>query len=186
RADGLSGNSAASFLLGTLSGGSSDLNALPTYLYKYYAPWIQDDWRVSKRLTLNLGLRWDFNIPANERFNRMNRGFDLEAVNPVDKMIDRVKFPGFPTVKGALLFAGVNGQPRTPAETYKKAIQPRFGAAYQLTSKLVMRGGWGRYYSNPSNSYLQNSGFNNSTTATTSPDSGRSPFLNLISNPFPA
>jgi hypothetical protein len=95
RGDGLSGNTAASFLLGTLSSGSSDLNLLPTYLYRYYAPWIQDDWRISSRLTLNLGLRWDFNVPANERYNRMNRGFDLTLTNPVDKLIDRTKFPGF-------------------------------------------------------------------------------------------
>ena len=185
RGDGLSGNSAASFLLGTLSSGSSDLNLLPTYLYRYYAPWVQDDWRVSRKLTLNLGLRWDFNIPANERYNRMNRGFDLNVVNPVDKLIDRTKFPNFPTVRGGLLFAGVNGQPRNAANTYMRAVQPRFGFAYQLTPKLVARGGWGRYYSNPSNSYLQSVGFNNSTSAVTSPDGGRTPFLNLLSNPFP-
>jgi hypothetical protein len=143
RADGLSGNTAASFLLGTISAGSSDLNALPTYLYRYYAPWIQDDWKVSRRLTVNLGLRWDLNIPANERFNRLNRGFDLNAVNPVDKLIDRTKFPGFPTVKGAVLFAGVDGQSRTPADTYMKAIQPRFGAAYQLTLEAGVAGRMG-------------------------------------------
>src|SRR6185436_10755896 len=186
RADGLSGNSVASFMLGTLSGGSSDLNLLPTYMYRYYAPWVQDDWRISKRLTVNLGLRWDFNVPANERYNRMNRGFDLNLTNPVDQMIDRTRFPGFPTVKGALLFAGVNGQSRIPADTYMKAIQPRFGAAYQLTSKLVMRGGWGRYYSNPSNSYLQNNGFNASSSVTTSLDAGLTPIENLINNPFPS
>ncbi len=185
RADGLSGNTAASFLLGTLSGGSSDFNSLPTYMYRYFAPWVQDDWRVTRRLTVNLGFRWDFNIPANERFNRLNRGFDLDLVNPVDKQIDRTKFPGFPTVKGGLLFAGVNGVPRNAADTYKKALQPRFGFAYQLNSKLVMRGGWGRYYSNPSNSYLQNTGFNASTSAVTSPDGGRTPTENLLNNPFP-
>jgi hypothetical protein len=185
RGDGLSGNSAASFLLGTLSSGSSDLNLLPTYLYRYYAPWVQDDWRFSRRLTLNLGLRWDFNVPANERYNRLNRGFDLNLTNPVDQMIDRARFPGFPTVHGGLLFAGVNGQPRNAANTYMKAVQPRFGFAYQLNSKLVMRGGWGRYYSNPSNSYLQSVGFNNSTSVVTSLDGGRTPILNLLSNPFP-
>jgi hypothetical protein len=185
RADGLSGNSVASFLLGTLSAGSSDLNLLPTYLYRYYAPWVQDDWRISRKLTVNLGLRWDFNVPANERYNRMNRGFDLNLVNPVDKMIDRAKFPNFPTVRGGLLFAGVNGQPRNAADTYMRAIQPRFGLAYQIGSKLVFRGGWGRYYSNPTNAYLQSIGFNNSTSAVTSFDGGRTPIGDLLSNPFP-
>jgi hypothetical protein len=46
-------------------------------LYRYYAL-DQDDWRVSKRLTVNLGLAGTFNVPANERFNRLNRGFDLD------------------------------------------------------------------------------------------------------------
>ena len=72
-----------------------------------------------------------------------------------------------------------------PADTYKKAIQPRFGFAYQLTSKLVVRGGWGRYYSNPSNAYLQNTGFNNSTSVTTSHDGGRTPILESAEQPLP-
>jgi len=186
RADSLSGNSIASFLLGTPSGGSSDFNAIPTYLYRYFAPWVQDDWRVSRRLSLNLGLRWDFNVPANERFNRLNRGFDLNVVNPVDKMIDRTAFPSLPTLKGALLFAGVNGQPRQAANTYMRAIQPRIGFAYQITSKLVMRGGWGRYYMNPSNSYLQNTGFSYQTPMVNSLDGGRTGIPNLIANPFPS
>ena len=77
----------------TLTSGSSDFNLLPTYLYRYYAPWVQDDWRVSRRLTVNLGFRWDFNIPANERYNRMNRGFDLNLTNNVDQMIDQAILP---------------------------------------------------------------------------------------------
>lgn len=183
--DALSGNSIATMLLGTPSGGYSDFNSIPTYLYKYFAPYVQDDWRVSRKLTLNLGLRWDLNIPANERFNRLNRGFDSNVVNPVDKMIDRTAFPNFPTLKGSLLFAGVNGQPPQAADTYRKAIQPRVGFAYQITSKLVVRGGWGRYYMNPSNSYLQNYGFSYSTPMVTTLDGGRTGIPNLIANPFP-
>jgi hypothetical protein len=185
RSDALSGNSIASFLLGTPSGGYSDFNAIPTYMYKYAAPWFQDDWRVNRRLTLNVGLRWDFNIPPNERYNRMNRGFDPNVVNPVDKLIDRTKFPDLPTLKGSLLFAGVNGQSRTAANTYKRALQPRIGAAWQASEKLVIRGGWGRYYLNPTNSYLQSLGFSYSTPMVNSLDGGRTPISNLIANPFP-
>ena len=183
--DDLSGNSIASFLLGTPSGGGADNMALTTFLYKYYAPWVQDDWRVSKRLTINFGLRWDFNVPANERYNRLNRGFDASVVNPADQMIDRTQFPDLTTLRGSLLFAGVNGQPRTAADTYMRALQPRFGFAYQLSSKLVMRGGWGRYFVNPSNDYLQSNGFSNTTPLVTSLDDGRTPIPNLINNPFP-
>jgi hypothetical protein len=185
RADALSGNSIASFLLGTPSGGNSDNNLFPIFLYKYYAPYIQDDWKVSRRLTLNLGLRWDFNVAPNERYNRMNRSFDAEAVNSIDRLIDRTRFPGFPTVRGTLLFAGVGGVPETATDLYKKAIQPRVGAAFQVTDKLVARGGWGRYYLNPNNDYLQTNGFSQATSLVSSPDGGRTPYPNLLDNPFP-
>lgn len=186
QSDPLSGNSIASFLLGTPSGGSSGYTLLGIYKYAYYAPWVQDDWRISKRLTLNLGLRWDFNTPPTERFNRMDRGFDPNVVSPVNQLINKQQFPSFPSVTGGLLFAGVNGQPRGAANTYMHAIQPRFGFAYRITDKLVVRGGWGRYYINPSNNYIQSTGFSTSTPLVTSLDGGRTPISNLINNPFPS
>jgi hypothetical protein len=159
---------------------------LGVYQEHYYAPWVQDDWRINNRLTLNLGFRWDFNLPPYERFNRMDRGFDPNAANPVDALINRQQFPGYPTVKGGLLFAGVNGQPRHAADIYKRAIQPRVGFAYRIGQKLVVRGGWGRYYLNPNNNYIQSSGFNTSTPLISSNDGGRTPIPNLTSNPFPS
>src|SRR5262249_26022861 len=142
------------------------------YMYRYFAPWVQDDWRVSKRLTVNLGFRWDFNMPATERYNRLNRGFDFTSVSPVNALIA----PGsLPTVTGGLLFAGVNGQPRSAADTYKAAVQPRIGFAYQISNKLVARGGFGLYYGNPSNNYLQTIGFDTSTTMTASLDNNQTP-----------
>jgi hypothetical protein len=185
QSDPLSGNSIASFLLGTPSSGSSSYNLLGVYKYAYYAPWVQDDWRITSRLTLNLGLRWDFNLPPTERYNRMNRGFDPSAASPVDQLVDRQQFPGYPAVKGGLRFAGVNGQPRAAADTYMRAVQPRFGFAYRLKEKLVLRGGWGRYYLNPSNNYIQSIGFSTTTPLVTSLDGGRTPIPNLINNPFP-
>jgi hypothetical protein len=177
QADALSGNSIASFLLGTPSSGSSGYTLLGIYKYAYYAPWIQDDWRVSKRLTLNLGFRWDFNTPPTERFNRMDRGFDSSVVSPVNPLVN---------VTGGLRFAGVKGQPRRAADTYMHAVQPRVGFAYRISEKLVARGGWGRYYINPSNNYIQSTGFSTSTPLVASLDGGRTPISNLINNPFPS
>ena len=185
QSDPLSGNSIASFLLGTPSSGSSGYTLLGIYKYAYYAPWIQDDWRVSKRLSLNLGFRWDFNTPPTERFNRMNRGFDANVASPVNQLINQQQFPGY-AVKGGLQFAGVNGQSRAAANLYKRALQPRFGAAYKINEKLVVRGGWGRYYLNPSNSYIQSTGFSTSTPLVSSLDGGRTPIPNLLNNPFPS
>jgi hypothetical protein len=185
RSDALSGNSIASWLLGTPSSGSSPNNLYPTFHYMYYSPWVQDDWKLTRKLTVNLGLRWDLNIPANERYNRMNRSFDASVVNPTDAMVNHAQFPDLPTLRGALLFAGVNGAPRNAADTYRKAIQPRFGFAYQLASRLTLRGGWGRYYLNPSNDYLQTNGFSVSTSLINTLDDGRTYLPNLINNPFP-
>jgi hypothetical protein len=184
QSDALSGSSIASFLLGFPSSGRADFNAFPIYMYRYQAPYIQDDWKVTRRLTLNLGFRWDLNYPANERFDRLNRYFDASAVNPADKLVNRTAFPALPQLRGGLLFAGVGGQPRTAADLYKRAFQPRFGLAYQIRPRIVFRGGWGRFYVNPSNSFLQRNGFSISTPYVASGDESRTP-LGSLSNPFP-
>lgn len=185
RADPLSGNSIASFLLGAPNSGQADFQAQPLALYKYAAPYIQDDWKITRKLSLNLGLRWDFNLPPVERFNRVNRGFDAAVTNPVDGMVNRTAFPDLGKLRGGLLFAGSGGSPRRPADVYMKAIQPRLGAAYQLTSSMVVRGGWGRYYMNPSNNYILSHGFTYINNAITTLDNGRTPRPGLMSNPFP-
>ncbi len=185
QADSVSGNSIASWLLGTPSSGSSGYSLLGVYQEHYFAPWAQDDWRVTSRLSLNLGFRWDFNLPPVERFNRMDRGFDTTEVNPVSQLVNQQQFPGY-SVNGGLLFAGVGGQPRGAANTYMKAVQPRVGAAFKVNNRLVLRGGWGRYYLNPSNTYIQSSGFNTSTPLVASNNGGETPIPNLINNPFPS
>jgi hypothetical protein len=184
--DPLSGDSIASFLLGIPSGGAIDNNVFPITLGKYYAPWFQDDWKVNSRLTLNFGLRWDFNIAPNERFDRLNRGFDAEATNPANSLINRSRFPTLPELKGGLKFAGVDGNSRITSDTDRNNIQPRLGFAYLVKKNLVMRGGWGVYYINPNNDYRQFSGFSQVTDFISSLDGGRTPVTgNSINNPFP-
>jgi len=179
-----SGDSIATFLLGYV-GGNVDYNLFPTTLGKYYAPWFQNDWKVNRRLTLNLGARWDINIAPNERYNRLNRGFDPDIINPADALVDRAQFPNLPRLKGGLNFAGVGGLPEIAADIDKNNIQPRIGFAYLLREKLVMRGGWGLYYVNPSNDYLQFNGFQITTSVVNSLDGGRTPIEGIINNPFP-
>jgi hypothetical protein len=185
RADEFSGNSIASWLLGTPSTGSVNYAVFPIFLFPYYAPWVQHDWRVSRKLSVNVGVRWDFNIPPAERFNRINRGFDPKAVSPVNQMIDRAAFPDYPQITGSMLFAGLNGLPRQAADIFGVALQPRFGAAYSIDSKTVIRGGWGRFYLNPNNDYLQTNGFSQSTPYVFSGDEGRTASTQKIDNPFP-
>jgi outer membrane receptor protein involved in Fe transport len=165
----LSGNSYASFLLGLPAPGNNivpgtgnntlaDVFAFPATLGRYFAPYIQDDWKVTRKLTLNLGIRWDFNVAPNERYDNMNVGFDPTVTNPAGKLVDRTQFSGLSTLKGGLLFAG-NGLPRLVANIDKTAIQPRFGVAYQINENLVFRGGFGKFYVNPNNDYIKNNGF---------------------------
>lgn len=184
QADAQSGDSIASFLLG-YTGGVVDYNLFSTTLGKYYAPWVQNDWKVNRRLTLNLGLRWDINVAPDERYDRLNRGFDPNAVSPIDRLIDRTRFPGFPQIKGGLLFAGVDDTPRIASDIDWNNIQPRIGVAYLLNDKLVMRGGWGMYFVNPNNDYLQFNGFQITTDIISTLDNGRTPLPNTVSNPFP-
>ncbi len=182
--DANSGDSIASFLLGYV-GGQVDYNLFPTTLGKYYAPWFQNDWKVNRRLTLNLGLRWDVNVAPNERYNRLNRSLEPNVTNPANALIDRTQFPNLPQLKGGLLFAGVNDIERIAGDIDWNNIQPRIGFAYLLREKLVMRGGWGLYFVNPTNAYLQHNGFQVTSNVINSLDGGRTPIEGVLSNPFP-
>src|SRR5439155_12842739 len=74
--DATSGNAVASFLLGYPSGGGVDINTTSQRRYLYDAAFVQDDWKATARLTINLGLRWDYQAPPTERTDQMTIGFD--------------------------------------------------------------------------------------------------------------
>ena len=112
-------------------------NVSPAFSQKYLALYTQNDWRASSKLTLNLGLRWDLQPGPTERYNRMS-SVDLTAQNAWGS-------------RGASAFPGVGGYSRNLWDTGYKDIGPRFGAAYQLDSATVIRGGMGITYL-PSNS----------------------------------
>ena len=172
----LEGNGFASFLLGAPSGGNVDVNPKPHYEWFYMAPWIQDDWRVSGKLTLNLGFRWDFNGAVREADNLLNNVFDPTIVNPVSARVGQ-------PVMGGLTFAGVNGAPETPWKFDKDNFQFRVGGAYSINPKTVLRAGWGKYFLNPTAQGFNN-GFSNTTSLIASNDGNRTPTY-ALANPFP-
>jgi len=104
-----------------------------------YAAFVQDDYRVTPKLTLNLGIRYELNTPRTERFNRMN-SLDPNALSPL-------QVAGLPPLHGIEVFASPNS--RYNYDTDYKDIQPRFGFAYQLPRQFVLRGGYGIYFSTP-------------------------------------
>ncbi|MFZ4795015.1 MAG: TonB-dependent receptor domain-containing protein [Blastocatellia bacterium] len=133
-----SGNPIASFLLGYPASGNIESRAFPARQHIAYAGFIQDDWRVSRKLKLNLGLRYELITGMTDRFDAINVGFDPNAALPVD-------VPGF-TGKGNILYAGANGASRSAFQLDKNNLMPRFGAAYQLDDKTVIRGGIGQFF----------------------------------------
>ena len=100
---------------------------------------MQEDWKVTPRLTLNLGLRYEFETPWTERYNRGIHGFDSSAKLPVS-------VPGM-DVHGGLEFAGVNGIPRGMGKIDPNNLAPRVGLAYSINRRTVMRAGYGLFYS---------------------------------------
>jgi hypothetical protein len=174
----LEGNAFASFLLGAPSGGGVDVNPKAHYQWFFAAPWIQDDWRVTNKLTMNLGFRWDINGSVTEENNQLNYAFDPTIVNPVS-----ARMPGGQQVLGGIRFAGVNGAPNRPWKLDKDNWQARIGMAYSLNEKTVLRAGYGKYFLNPT-SQGNNAGFAQTTNLISSNDGGRTPTYRL-SNPWP-
>jgi hypothetical protein len=177
RADSVSGNEFASFLLGAPSSGSVDRNIDPAYRNKYYSVFVQDDWKLTKNLTVNLGLRWDYETPRTERYNRMVRGFAFDQPSPIANQVSGLN------LKGGLLYAGSSGDSRLAFDPDKKHVEPRVGVAWRFAPKWVMRGGYGLAYLGQS-AQGPNTGFSQPTSLISTTDGGITPSVNL-SNPFP-
>ena len=172
----------ASFLLGT--GAPNDVliqnwkNVAANSFY--WAGYAQDDWRLNSKLTLNLGLRYDIDVPRTERYNRMNY-FDPDARSP---LADRVS--AFPNLKGGVVFVGVDGRNRYQYNWDTNNIAPRLGLSYQVNQKTVVRAGYSHIFG-PSNQGAQGTvgpfGFRTENLWVTSID-GITP-LNTLRNPYP-
>ncbi|HEU0122729.1 MAG TPA: carboxypeptidase regulatory-like domain-containing protein [Bryobacteraceae bacterium] len=172
----------ASFLLGTGTDGNFYQNWKNVAAQSFYhAFYVQDDWRVTRKLTLNLGLRYDFDMPRTERYNRMS-WFDPDLTSPL-----AAKVPAFPNLKGGLRFVGVDGNSRSQYTGDYNNLAPRLGFAYQLNEKTVVRGGFAQLFG-PSTLAAQGTvgpyGFRVETPWVASLDNVTP--LNLLSNPFPA
>ena len=168
--DSVSGNAQASFLLGYPNSGNSLNNPTQAFRNTYYGLYIQDDWRVHDKLTINFGLRYDIETPQTERYNRLNTGFDPSAP---------LTFAGM-NLKGKVTFPDGTS---TPYATTWKNFGPRLGAAYRVNSKAVMRGGFGIIYA-PTFDIGSTAGFGVTTPYVASNDGGLTP-ANTLSNPFP-
>ncbi len=107
-------------------------NVWSAYGQKYFAVYSQNDWRATRKLTINLGLRWDLQPGPTERYNRIS-SYDFTKQNVFGTL-------------GAIAFPGTNGYSRNLWDTEYHDFGPRVGAAYQLGHNMVLRSGFGITY----------------------------------------
>lgn len=185
-----SGDGFATFLLGTPTSGNDTINANEQISSKYIAPWVQDDWRVASHLTINLGLRYDVLTGPVDRNNRLVVGFDPTVPNAVQQEMPGNAasiLPAASNLTGGLVYAGIDGGTREAVATVYNNIQPRFGFAWQPMNRLVVRGGYGLFYTNfQTNGMMNQRGFSSNTPLVDTLDTGIHPIDSLLNNPFPS
>jgi hypothetical protein len=183
---GTQGAALASMLLGIPSGVNLSHNPSPASASSYWGGYVQDDWKVARNLTVNLGLRYEFDVPRTERFNRLSY-FDMNATSPLAGVVPANPFFDASQLKGAVVF--VNDSNRRQVATDYDNVSPRIGLAWKLAGKTVVRSGYGIFYMP---SHVQAAGhsgsagmmgFNTQSDMIVSLD-GRTPFR-TIDNPFP-
>ncbi|MBI1789660.1 MAG: TonB-dependent receptor, partial [Acidobacteria bacterium] len=172
------GHALATFLLGVAGGGVRPVPAL-AQTNRYYAFFLQDTYKATGVLTLNLGVRWDYETPRKDRFNQLTN-FDFNARSPLQA-------PGL-DVRGGLTFVGVNGLPRYNAEPDRNNFSPRAGFSWKALPRTVVRGGGGLFYASATgigtgSNAFGIAGFSASTNLVTSLD-GVTPIVSW-SNPYP-
>jgi hypothetical protein len=156
--------------------------------------YIQDDYKVSRKLTLNLGLRWEYDLPVTERFDRLVAQFAGATPNPIEaaaranyaaNSIPEIAPQDF-RVLGGLTWVAQGGSSRSPFTSSKTNFMPRIGMAYQLTPATVIRGGYGMFFDTVgvNQTVPIQTGFAQSTPIQVTRDGGLT-YVTRMSNPLP-
>jgi Carboxypeptidase regulatory-like domain len=195
------GLSMAAFLMGVNTSQSVSQTSSFSMQSPYYAVYAGDGWRVTPKLTVIPGLRFEFEDGVVEKHNYMIVGWnptaDLSSISgPANAAYQAALagatpaqaavLPASLTIQGGPEYAGVNGNPRSAwVNSYR--VLPRIAAAYQVTPRLVVRGGYGLFFDtmNAMNEGIDQDGFSASTSVNSSTNYGQT-FTAPLSNPFPA
>jgi len=169
------GNGLATMLLGWPTGGDFHIDPKVFTRSAYWGFYVHDDWRVAPKLTLNLGLRYDFDVPRWETENRMSY-WDLDAQSSV-------QVPGYDT-RGVFRF--VDDNRRSPFDGDMNNVQPRIGFAYALNPRTSIRGAYGLFFTLSRATVFGHTGggFNINSTAVFTLDSNATRYATL-DNPYP-
>ncbi len=182
-ADG-SGAAIASFLLGLPTSGTMAKRASLALQTHYAGLFVQDDWKINRKLMLSFGLRWEVETPFTDRNDKLAYGFDEAADTGVT-------IPGLGSLRGGMRFVNNDGLSRSQGKTDWNNFGPRFGFAYSLTDKTVLRGGYGIFYESYSVSGVAGNpstvaSFNATTNYQSSTNSDRTVLPGIsLANPFP-
>jgi hypothetical protein len=169
----------ATLLLGyPTSGQMTVVTGFNDYL-RYYGGFIQDDYRVTPKLTLNAGIRFEYESGVQEEHNKLIVGFNPTAPNPLQQNVTGLQIPG------QVEYAGVGGNPTQTGNALNIKLGPRFGFAYALDNHTVIRGGYGIYWA-PTFFNFQNAiGYSQTTSIVASTNGNFTPSATLA-NPYPS
>jgi hypothetical protein len=180
-AAGSLGLSWAAFMLGIPSSISIADNDTYATHNPAYGAYVQDNWRVTQNLSVNIGLRWEFEDGPTERYNRQMSYFNPAAQLPISTAA-QAAYAASPVpelaaaqfvVRGGSLYSGVNGIDRRLWNS-QTIWMPRISAAYKIDNKTALRGGYGIYYDtlNVMNFGPDQSGYSRTTSTTLTNDFG--------------
>ncbi len=183
---GTAGFGLASMLLGVPDTGALSHDPSPSSASAYWGFYAQDDWKVTANLTVNLGFRYDFDVPRTERSDRLSF-FEFDARSPIAGVVPANPFFEPQALTGAIGFVTPDHRHQTPTDF--KHFGPRAGFAYRLTDKTVVRSAYGIFYLASSMQAAGHTGsagmvgYRTTSSMIVSLD-GRTPIA-FLDNPFP-
>ena len=162
-------NAIADLLLGYPASGSIPINPEIDNYVNYFSGYIQDDYRVTNRLTVNYGIRLEHETGLAERDNQLAVGFDTTTPSPLNVTIPAGLDPLHPEarqVRGGLIYAGVNGAPTHQGNPPAIKPSPRAGVVFKIDDDTVLRGGYGMFWAPWNYSAVTSTGYSQTTTLT--------------------
>ena len=169
----------ATLLLGYPTSGSMSVVSKFNDFVEYYGAFVQDDFRIAPKLTLNFGLRFEHETGVREANNKLIVGFNPTAANPLQQNVSGFQIPG------QVEYAGVNGNPIESGNALAVKPAPRIGFAYSANDKTVVRGGYGVYWAPGFFSFQNTIGYSQTTSIVSSTDGNFHPAATL-ENPYPS